>query len=205
MSSPRSIQSKESAEEKRHYPDITQDLDAPPSEEEHEPSPIKSEQQTSSPEESISVRSAEYKSNKAARENQAEANQTTSPVHLDRPRTRSFMQKSSSERLIVRKARLIAMPDNNTTIPQSVKLELEEMRNKITYLSKLNEELVQRLNVVQTPNSHKVIRNLEIPNDFCDSGSVSAVSSSRLTKQESDESLAKSNYSFGPKSIMKRD
>ena len=55
MSSPLTIQSNESAKERKQHPDITQELDAPPSDE--EPEPNATGLQTSSQSESLSVRS----------------------------------------------------------------------------------------------------------------------------------------------------
>ena len=204
VSSPRFIQSTESVEQQMQHPDITQELDAPPSDEEPEPNAVTTDLQTSSLAESVSVSSGYFN----AQVNKLADNPSTSPVIcLDRlHRTRTLVQKSSSQTLII-DAPLIALADD-CKIPQKVKLEIEELKSQVMFLSKMNEEFQSRLNALTNnwelnPNiwqSPQVIRQTGSPMEVFDSPSLASQS-----KRESETSIARSNYSFGPKVIMKRD
>lgn len=206
VSSPRFIQSTESVEQQMQHPDIIQELDAPPSDEEPEPNAVTTDLQTSSLAESVSVSSGYINLN--AQDNQLAVNPSTSPVIcLDRShRTRSLIQKSSSQTLII-EAPLIALADD-CKIPQKVKLEIEELKRQVMFLSKMNEEFQSRLNALTNnwelnPNiwqSPQVIRQTGSPIEVFDSPSLAS-----HTKRESETSIARSSYSFGPKVIMKRD
>lgn len=147
MSSPRSIQSTESAEEQKQYPDITQELDAPPSDEEPDHNAVMTVLQTSSPAKSVSVISDYNNSSEVAMDYQN--------YSVDRlRRIRTLVQKSSSQTLIL-EAPLIALPDNNA-IPHKVKLQIEELKNQVMYLSKMNEKLNSRLNAMSNDSERNV-------------------------------------------------
>ena len=98
MSSPLTIQSNESAEERKQHPDITQELDAPPSDEEREPNITVCK--TSSQSESLSVRSDYNNTNVGSLDYEN--------FSLDRLRRTSTLVKMSSSQTLLLEAPLLA-------------------------------------------------------------------------------------------------